>query len=306
MKKLLLIAVLFSSFSSLLAQQDAHYTNFMFNKLALNPAYAGSREAGSLMALYRNQWVGMEGAPNTQTLTFHTPMWKEKVGLGIMLERDALTFFQNYKASMAYTYRFKLGPGKLGIGVQGSVKNVRVNWDMARPLQLNDAGIPLYNANKFVPNFGAGLYYHTKNWYAGLSMPSLLNNSLDFGGNPGDLFVARERRHLFGMGGVVLPISSKVKINPNVLLKYVENSPFDMDLNLSFIFVDKLTIGATYRMGDSFDALLHWNLTPQLRLGVGYDYTLSELQQYNSGSFEVLLGYDFIYRNSSLENPRFF
>lgn len=309
MKKICLsLLILTGLISGLKAQQDAQYTNFMFNKLPLNPAYAGSRGVTSILALYRNQWYGMEGAPNTQTLSFHTPLLKQRLGLGIVIDRDQIAFFQNYRASMAYAYRIPVGKkGNLSFGLQGSVRLVRADWTQAKPGDDYDPNIPLDNSSKFLPNFGAGVYFSTERFYAGLSVPHLLNGDIDFSGQQNPVFnVAQERRHVFLMSGVVLPLSRKVKFNPNLLLKYVQNAPFDMDLNASFIFFDKLTLGATWRMGDSFDGLLSWNITPQLRLGLGYDYTLTKLRSFNDGSYEIFLGWDFVYRKDRLVNPRFF
>ena len=307
MKRIITLVVLMSVSLSVFAQQDAHYTNFMYNKLALNPAYAGSRDAASLLALYRTQWYGMEGAPNTQTLMFHTPMFKQRVGFGLGLERDEIGFSESYKINMSYAYRVKVSKNSmLQFGLSGTAYNMRLRWDRANATDIGDFEIPAASTNRWMPNFGAGVYYYSPRWYAGVSVPSLLRNEWEFTDQATDAQISLKRRHIFGMTGFIIPLSQKVKFTPNLMLKYVENSPFDMDLNLSFMFFDKVTIGATYRMGDSMDAILHWMITPQLRLGLGYDFTLSKLRTYHDGSYEVLLGYDFSFKKDKLINPRFF
>lgn len=315
MKKIFLSIAFLAGFVALKAQQDVQYTNFMFNRLPFNPAYAGSKEVASITALYRTQWVGFDGAPNSQSLNFHTPLWKDRIGLGVGLERDAITFFQNYRGSVAYAYRFPVGKkGKLSFGLQGTVRMLRADWTKAvdrngMPVNTSDQAVMSNDKSKILPNFGAGVYYYNEKFYAGVGLPHLINSDIDFA-NPGNAntdVVAADRRHVFGNVGMIIPLGSKVKFTPNIMTKYVRNSPFDMDINASFLFVDKLSLGATYRLGDSADAVLHWLITPQLRLGLGYDFTLTELQKYNSGSYEVMLGYDFNYnKNEKVSNPRFY
>jgi type IX secretion system PorP/SprF family membrane protein len=305
-----ILSILIAGFLSTVAytQQDAHYTNFMFNKLAINPAFAGSREVSSLTGLFRQQWVGFKGAPSTAVLNFHSPMANDKVGFGLGVVGDQLGLTRSLDLTMSYSYRIPVGEGKLAVGLSGTVRNFQVDWNKADPTQINDAQIPVSQASKFVPNFGAGVYYYHNRFYAGVSVPKLLNSSIDFRGTSSQISISRERRHLYAMGGLILPLGDKVKFTPNVLLKLVENSPFDADLNLSFLFLDVLTVGGTYRLGDSFDALLHYQITPQLRVGFGYDFTTTQLRKYNDGSFEVLLGYDFIKKGKTdkIINPRYF
>lgn len=290
-------------------QQDAHYTNFMFNKLMYNPAYAGSREAASLMVLYRKQWLTFPGSPNDQMLTFHTPLFNRRMGVGLSFERDEIGFGENYRGSLAYNYRIPVrgGKGTFSIGIHGTVWGNTINWDEARASDVGEFEIPVGRANQVLGNFGAGVYYQSDRFYAGLSVPHLLNNSFDYVSHNGDLTTSRLRNHYYFMGGLDIPMGSKVRFTPNLLLKYVLNAPFDFDANISFMFFDRLTLGATYRHGDSVDALVHWYVTKQLRVGMGYDITTSGLASYQQGSFEILLGYDFMnIERSKLQNPRFF
>lgn len=294
------------SFYQVEAQQEFQYTNFMFNKLAINPAYAGSKEVPALMAIYRDQWVSFDGAPKTQNLNFHMPIFADKVGFGVNLMRDVIGYTETYDVSMSYAYRFPIKDGHLALGLNASLRNMRIDWTQASTIAANDPALPQNATNKWLPNFGTGVYYHSDKFYVGLSVPNLLNNSIVPVGPSARNDISFQRRHLMLMGGTIIPMGEKVKFNPNILMKYVTNAPFDMDINASFIFSNNFTIGASYRLDDSANALFHIYVTPQLRLGAAYDFTLTSLRNFNKGSFEVLLGYDFNYQQSRLLNPRFF
>ncbi len=311
------IALLFGV--GLFAQQDAQYTQFMFNKLAYNAGYAGSGDVACISCLYRNQWTGINGAPQTGVLNFDTPMFKKRVGLGVNLVYDKIGVEQRVKASLVYSYRIKLNKEyTLGIGVRGTLWNYRVDFDALQATEIGDGQIPMGSPNSFAPNFGAGLYLNHKKFYVGLSIPHLLKTNLELGGDSAgvtdpELFSEFER-HFFLMGGAKFKLSEKVDLNPNLLVKYVANSPFDMDVNCNVIFLDKFWLGATYRLGgstqrgfgESIDAVVQYQFTNQFKVGFAYDYTLSELADYNNGSFEVMLHYCFNYRGKKLTNPRFF
>lgn len=309
MRKIFLIAMIACTAGILQAQQDAQYTNFMFNKLALNPAYAGSQDVASIFAIYRNQWTGMPGAPNTQVLGFHAPVASGRMGLGALFERDEIGFTESWRGSASYAYRFTVGKGKLALGVSGTVRYFGVDWSQVDPTDINDSQLPVGNQGKYRPNFGAGVFYNTERWYAGVSMPHLLNGNLDFTPtvNQGSTKFSRERRHCYVMGGLALPLNDQVVFAPNLLLKYVQNAPFDADINASFIFGNFFMVGATYRVGDGVNALINFNIKRRYRIGVGYDYALTALQNYQNGSFEAFLGYEFNYRSKGdVLNPRFF
>lgn len=318
MKKI--IFTLFISCLGMLAyaQQDAQYTQFMFNKLAYNAGYAGSGETACISCLYRNQWVGFRGAPQTAVLNFDTPLFKNKVGVGMNVVYDLIGVEQRLKASLVYAYRLKLGEeGSLGIGVRATLWNYRVKFSELEATQLNDTEIPTGNPNSFAPNFGIGVYYSNEKFYVGVSVPHLLETDLDFGDNGASAtteVLSNLDRHYFIMGGVIIRISEKVQFHPNLLVKYVPKSPFDMDVNANFVFFKKLWIGATYRLGgstekgfgESIDAVLQYQINPQFKLGLAYDYTLSDLTNYNQGSYEAMVHYCFNYKDRKLTNPRFF
>lgn len=290
---------------SLWGQQEAHYTHFMNNKLAINPAYAGSKDVASISALYRMQWVGMEEAPQTQTLYAHMPMFKDRVGLGVGLIHDTHGVTKDWRGSVSYAYRIRVGDkGKLSLGLNGSIHAQEVNWTLLRSNDQGDNALPQQDKSKYLPNFGAGVYYYSNRFYAGVSIPNLLKNNLSFTSTATGVTKPTEIRHFYMMAGVIF--GNKVKVKPGILLKYVENAPFDFDANVSVLFAEKFWVGATYRLQDAVAGLVGYQLGDQLRLGVSYDYTISELRNYNNGSFEVLAEYLFRYKNKKFTNPRFF
>jgi len=301
-----------------MAQQEAQYTNFMFNKLPLNPAYAGSKEVACISALHRSQWVGIDGAPITQTVNFHTPLFNQRVGLGLGIIHDKLGLTGNWRGNISYSYRPKIGKGNLGIGVTGSVIAHEYDGHNVTTVISNDVGVHYEDVNRYYPNFGAGVYYNTNTFYAGVSVPTLLNHEIDYsevGIEDVNNYSYKDRRHLYIMAGGLLNISEKVKFKPAVLVKSVGgnnandrniSAPFDMDINAMFLFLDAFGAGLTWRMGDSLDGILYFQAAEQFRIGLAYDYSLNELQDFNSGSFEVMAEYCFRNRNKKLLNPRFF
>lgn len=302
---LLLLAILFVG--QVVAQQDAQYTQFMFNKVYFNPAYAGSKKVFCLSGIYRKQWIGIERAPQTATLNGHGSVWKNRIGLGASITYDQIGFTDKVDLETNYSYfiRFK-DASFLSIGLRGSVSYMQIRWDQADPTQDFDSSIPGAATSKFLPNFGAGVYYQSKHWYAGFSVPHIFQNKLDFSTNGSTSIEPKLRQHFFLMGGLSFDIAKKVQIQPNVLFKYVVNAPLDMDINLSFVFFEKILAGVTYRLGDSVDFLIQWRIAPQIQIAFAYDVTTTRLQQYNAGTIEVMLEYCFIKKNEKVNNPRFF
>lgn len=304
--------------SSMAAQQDPIYTNFMFNKLPINPAYAGSKEVACVSALHRSQWVGIEGAPTTQTVNFHTPLFNQRVGLGLGIVHDKLGLTENWRGNISYSYRPKIGKGHLGIGVTGSVISHNYEGHRAQTVNGNDPGVHYEDISRYYPNFGAGIYYNTDGFYAGISIPTLLRQEIDYtetGIQDSNYYSYRDRRHVYLMFGGLFDLTEKVSFKPAVLVRHVGGNnaddldiaaPFDMDINAMFLFLDTFGVGATWRLGDSLDALVFFQAAEQFRIGLGYDYSLTELQDFNNGSFELMAEYCFHNRNKKLLNPRFF
>lgn len=302
-----LLVLVCGYWTNICAQQDAQYTQFMFNKIYFNPAYAGSKKVVCLSALYRKQWIGIERAPQTATLNAHGAVWKKRLGLGLSITYDQIGFTDkvDIETNYAYIIRFK-NENFLSLGLRGSISYMQIRWDEADPTQSFDNSIPRGMTSKILPNFGAGVYYQAKHWYAGFSIPHLFENKLDFSPNTAVNIEPRLKQHYYLMGGLSFDIAKKVQIQPNVLFKYVVNAPLDLDLNLSFVFFEKILAGVTYRLGDSFDVLLQWRIAPQLQIAFAYDITVTQLQQFNAGTIEVMVEYCFLKKTEKVNNPRFF
>lgn len=298
-------------------QQDEQFTQFMFHKLGFNPAYAGMQETPTFTALMRQQWIGFEGAPQSQLLTFNMPLTSSGIGLGANLSHHSIGATNRYTGEISYAYRFKLGRGgRMGIGVSSSARILRINFAETTATQPidGDPSIPVGLQSKVVPNFGAGMYYSNQKFYLGLSAPRLLTNNIDFADEA--LVISREVPHYYLMAGILLKISEQVHLQPQALLKYVEGAPFDGDLNLNFIFSELVYAGVSYRIGgssvssigESGSVLLGMQLSDHFLFMLAYDFTLSELKAHTSGSMEAMVRYTLGGRSKSNEvlSPRFF
>lgn len=315
MRLLFTILALFVWTLSATAQQDAQYTQFMFNKIAFNPAYAGSHKAPCLSGIYRTQWVNLDGAPVSQNVNFHMPLFNNRVGVGLSIYHDKIGPTNTWNYAMQYAYRAKIGKGDLSFGVQGQIRDYQVDWRDVKSVHSGDALYGFREDSKMIPNFGFGIYYGRENFYAGVSMPRLLNNDLTFqyDGNIQNTDFSKEARHFFGMAGFILPTSDAVKLKPAILIKYAANAPLDIDLHGGVIFYDKINIGATYRIGgfqgnagESIDFVLQMVFTDRLKAGIAYDYTLSDIRTYQSGTYELMLEYCIQSKQRGTTNPRFF
>lgn len=311
------LSLLLLPLTQLMAQQEGQNTLFMYYRQGYNPGVAGTREVPCITAIYRNQWLGIEGAPTLQVLSFSIPALNQRVGIGGNLVRQTVGITQRITLDAIYAYRLRLGRGYLSMGLQGSIRRFSNDYTDPRLVATQgldiDPSIPNLNQNKFLFNFGAGLFYQGEFFYLGLSAPRLLQNNIDFADS--DIIVSREIQHFYFMGGGSIPLGENFDLQPQVLLKYVDNAPFDGDFNLSLRMLEKYIAGVTYRMGgssaegfgESIDVLLAAQLSSNFLLGVSYDITLSDLRDYNTGSFEVLLRYCFgKSEGEEYVNPRFF
>lgn len=312
-----LVLFLFCGIFALNAQQQHQNTQFFYFKQGYNPAYAGSREAFCMSAIYRQQWIGIEGAPESQILTFSVPLFNQRVGVGANVTRTTVGINENITVDGVYSYRVRMGRGSLGIGLQGSLRSMRNNFQDSRlqstqPLSA-DNGIPSASQQKLLFNVGAGLYYSSESFYFGVSAPRFLQNDIDF--ESADAIISREASHFYIMGGGTIPLNEGLSLRPQALIKYVQNAPLDADLNLSLIIMDRYVFGGTYRLGgstergvgESIDILMGMQITPNLLFGISYDITLSELRDYNTGSIEATVQYC-AGKSEGEEyiNPRFF
>ncbi|QQS28850.1 MAG: type IX secretion system membrane protein PorP/SprF [Sphingobacteriales bacterium] len=296
------------------AQQDARYSMYMFNGMYVNPAYAGSTGNAGFAAFYRKQWVNIEGAPQTISVSGQGPFGKrQQYGLGGFLEYDEIGVHQRITGYGAYAYRFKLPIGAVALGIQGGVQYLRSNFTDITPEEVITNPDPVFQENSSVilPNFGLGIWFNTPAFFAGLSAPHLINNKLN-DGQPNITTVGRQYRHYLLNTGVVLKAGKSVKVVPSILVKAIpQNAPVQFDTNLSVFLVDMLWIGTSFRFENKFtpesiNAILGFQFGNGLRLGYAYDYTLSSLNNFTSGSHEVTLGYDLRKKVDRLITPRYF
>ena len=284
------------------AQQRMMFTQYMFNGLAINPAYAGSQESLDLTALAREQWVGLEGAPSSQTFSAHTPLRNKKIALGFLLTRDRIGVSSQTGVYGVYAYRIKLREGTLSAGLQLGFDSYRTSFSRVLTEIVGDKNFLQDEAQAFMPNFGTGIYYSTKRFYAGFSAPYLLNN-LYPGSEPSQ---ARQFRHWFASAGYVVDLNRELKLKPNVLVKAVQGAPVEVDINANLLIKEILWVGMSYRSFDALSWLVELQATPKFRLGYAYDMTVSPLKQANSGSHEVVLNYRLSFQKSKIITPRYF
>ncbi len=288
------------------AQQEAQFTQFMFNKLGYNPAYAGSKEVLTFSSIYRNQWTGLDGAPQSLNAHMHTPFFNNKCGIGLSVLSDRIGMMNTRAIELSYAYRMPMpNNANLSFGLKGQMMHGQTAWDEAITLDSGDDHVPTIEQGQWSPNFGVGAYYSHPKFYVGLSAPELMKNVYY-----SDRQVSGTSRSslqtYYLMAGYIAQINPKVAFKPAVLLKYNPNSPFDIDFNASFLFMDMFWVGATYRLGDSVDAVLQYQLSQQLKTGIAFDFTVSELNQYSSGTFEVMLEYQFNYDKAGRNHLRYF
>lgn len=289
-----------------LAQFDPMFTQYMFNELYINPAYAGSRECLSATALYREQWVGLDGAPSTVTGSIHAPIMQNKIGVGLTFMHDKIGVSQRTGMNLNGAYRIKMDQNTLAFGLNLGLVSLSENL---AALNLNaDQQFQVSTGKRMAPNFGFGVYYNTPKWYVGLSIPRMIQNKLDV--STGSTEVQNKLKaddfHYFITAGSVMTLSETIKLRPNIMMKVVSGAPLEVDLSANALFNDFIWAGAAYRSGDAVSLLLGVYITKQLRLGYAYDYTLSSLQDFNTGSHEIMLGYDFNYSKDKVVSPRYF
>ncbi|WP_299535368.1 type IX secretion system membrane protein PorP/SprF [Ulvibacterium sp.] len=294
-------------------QQDAQYTQYMYNTMTVNPGYAGSRGQLSLAALYRSQWVGLDGAPETFTLNLHSPIRNSKLGYGISIVNDNIgdgVVSETYlDAMVSYTIDVSLD-AKLSFGLKLGGNFLSLDFNGLN--NFDDEPITGDNIdNRFSPNFGLGVYYHTDRFYAGLSAPNVLETDY-FDNSQRDAnsvqFLSQERINFYLITGYVFDLNSNLKFKPALLTKVVGGAPLQLDLSASFLFNEKFSFGAAYRWDAALSGLVGFQITDQLMLGLAYDRETTDLggTQFNDGSFEVFLRVELVKSFQRLVSPRFF
>ncbi len=314
MKKIYFITLIFlMTFTpEVFSQQDAQYTQYMYNTMSINPAYAGSRDVISIAGIYRNQWVGIEGAPVTQTLTAHAPVGKSnRVGLGFAIINDKIGPTQETYFDIDFSYTINTSEnGQLAFGIKGGGHLLDVNFSRLNEYTNSDLLLDTNIDNKFSPNVGVGVYFHKSNFYIGASIPNILETrhfDESSNDNRASSYIAEERLNYYLISGYVFQVSESMKLKPTLLLKAVEGSPLQADFSANVLLHEKLTLGLAYRWDAALSGLIGFNISEKMMLGFAYDWEMTALgnTEFNSGSYEFFLRYEF-FRTNRVLSPRFF
>jgi type IX secretion system PorP/SprF family membrane protein len=285
------------------SQQDAQYTQYMYNTINVNPAYAGSRGVLSVFGLHRTQWVGLDGAPTTNAFSINSPINNSNLGIGLSFVNDRIgpTVENTISADLSYTIKTSESY-KLSFGIKGTANlfNLDVN-----KLKIQNQGDPLLQNlnNNFSPNVGAGVYFHSDKSYLGLSIPNFFQTKRY---DDNDIAVYKERINLYLIGGYVFDLSSDLKFKPAFLGKVVEGAPLQLDLSGNFLINEKFVLGAAWRWSAAVSAMAGFQVSDGLYIGYGYDMETTKLANYNSGSHEIFLRFELFKRQDRIVSPRFF
>ena len=304
MKIILVFLFLLGIVGSVSAQQDPLFTQYMHNPVSINPAYAGSSGTLNFTAMHRQQWVGIDGAPKTLTLSINSPFLGYNVGVGFSLIHDQLGPVKQTGLYLDYSYNLKVTEKvKLAFGMKGGFNMYDINLqNLIR--EYNEDGVIMFGTTKmYLPNFGIGTYLYSDRFYLGLSIPKMLQNSLSDNSNT---LQNKEERHYFFTGGIVLDVSENIRFKPSLTLRMVNGAPLSSEFTGAILLHDRLWLGAMYRLGDSVGAMVKFNVTNQFSLGYSYDMTQSRLRNDNQGTHEVYVSYDIAFRNKKILSPRFF
>jgi type IX secretion system PorP/SprF family membrane protein len=284
------------------AQQDAQFTQYMYNTININPAYAGSRGALSIFALHRTQWVGLDGAPVTNAVSMNTPLNANNLGLGVSLVNDKIgpTHENTLSADLSYTVPTS-ETFKLSFGIKATANLFDLDVSRLNPAD-DDPSLHDYS-NKFTPNIGAGVYLHSDKAYVGFSVPNFIESKRY---DDNEVAIFKEKINYYLIAGYVFDLNNDIKFKPAVLTKIVVGAPLQVDVSANFMFIDKFVVGAAYRWSAALSAMVGFQVSEGLYIGYGYDHETTNLNHYNSGSHEIFLRYELFNNNNKIITPRFF
>ena len=299
---LLVMGALFSQ-----GQQDPMYTQYIFNLQTINPAYAGSWQGIGVMALSRLQWINFKGHPSTQTFSFQSPLKSDNVGIGLNMIVDKVGLEKKISVNIDYSYKILLSEiTSLRFGLKGGFTNYSNNLLMYEqyPDLIPDGAFQTNIENKFMPNFGFGLYLSSEKYYLSLSLPRIIENN--YQSNVTNFTTKSEVRQFYFAGGAIYKIAENIQFKPTFMTKTVVGTPFQYDLSANFLLAEKFWIGGMYRSGDAFGVIAQWIVNNNLRFGYAFDFTTTELQNYHNGIHELMISYEFNYSKRRYTSPRFF
>lgn len=290
--------------NTLLAQQEPQYTQYMYNTLTVNPGYTGSKESLEAVLLHRSQWVGIDGAPTTQALTVHAPLANEKLGLGLSVVNDRIGPSDEVYADVNFSYTLYIGyKGRLAFGMRVGARMLSLDWSRGKYYQDGDPLLTTNINNRINPTVGAGMYYYTDKWYAGVSVPNFIRHDY-YDDIQEDAIAAR--LHYYIIGGYVFDLADNLKFKPAVLGKIVSGAPVTVDVSANFLLQETVTLGVGYRWDDSVSALAGLQVTKNIFAGYSYDYSVTNLNKYNNGSHEFILRFNLVPKTKRIISPRFF
>lgn len=306
-KLFLIISVVFFSclnMSTAKAQQDPMYSQYMFNSLSINPAYAGSREVLSLMLLARQQWVGFDGAPSTATFTGHSPIYKNMAG-GASIIYDSYGPVKQTSFYIDYAYHLQMSRKlKLSLGLKGGFNHYAVDYNSLDRSSNNDNAYNSSVEQTMLPNFGFGVYLYSPKFYLGLSVPKLMENKYnDESDSYGE---GKEVRNYYGTTGIAFKMNDWLVLKPSIMTRLSQGAPLSVDFNVNSIIQDKIWLGVMYRLNNSFGGIVQYQLSSQFKVGYAFDLNTNELSSYHSGTHEVMINYEFNFNKEKVINPRYF
>ena len=304
MKKITYISIcltVFLTVENTFSQQDPQFTQYFDNALFVNAAYAGSTGMLSATSIHREQWVGFDGRPSSTTVSLHSPLSYESIGLGLTAVRDILGPMNQTMIYGDFSYSLKLNEqSKLAFGLKGGATIISTQTNSLITTDSYDPNFVQNVQNKVNPNFGTGIYYHTPSFFLGAAIPKLLEQSID------GTETNKQERHYFLITGGIFKLNEQWKLRPTGQLKITANAPLSLDISATAIYNDQLFFGTMYRLNAAFGAFAQYQLTQQLRIGLASDFSTTMIRNYNYGTFELMVSYDFIFMREGIRSPRYF
>jgi type IX secretion system PorP/SprF family membrane protein len=307
--QIILMALLFG-LNIAKAQYDAMFTQYMFNEMFINPAYAGSKDAMSTTLLHRQQWLNFPGRPVTTSFSLHGPLMGSKMGLGLSVLNEKIGVLNRNLVYATYAYRIQTSAkGKLAFGLMAGLHNQVNRFADLKTTDVGDIQVAQNSPSTLAPNFGTGIYYNTDKFYAGFSIPRMIDDRVTFdaqGDAIKNIGVSPNRFHYYLTAGYMFTISESLKLKPQAMIKAVQNAPLQYEVNVNALIIDKIWAGLGYRSNASAVGLLGAQITPQLVASYSYDYGINEIQKYSQGSHELAISYLFSFKGRKVTSPRYF
>jgi type IX secretion system PorP/SprF family membrane protein len=298
----LIYTFVFFQIHAVFGQQDPQFTQFFDNKLFVNPAYAGSKDLLNFTAMHREQWMGFEGKPVSTTMSLHSPLRYETVGLGLTMVRDQSGPISQTMAygDFSYTLKFKNELRKISFGLKAGINNISAATSELKTTEENDPKLAQNIRSDINPNFGLGIYYHSPRFFVGISSPRIIEQSYGLSAT------TLEKRHYFGIIGSLMTLNKNLKMRPSLQAKMTTGAPISLDISNALIYKDKVWFGAMYRWEAAVGFFIQSQLNDQFKVGLATDIGTQALRKYNTGTLEVLLSYDFRFKKTGIRSPRYF